>query len=83
MSYFATLNQEFGAIAAPPSETLEVLLNFSETPTCSLFIFPFLFNHDLLIGFGANKLWKKVPSVHTTALFTPLSEAAEISQLPS
>lgn len=81
--HFSTLNQEFGVFAAPPSETKEVLPNFSETPACSLFTFPFLFNHDLLIVFGANKLWQKVPSVHPIALFTPLSEPHEISQLPS
>lgn len=54
MSYFSVLNQDFGVFAAPSSETKDVLLNFSETPVCSLFTFPFLFNHNLLIIFGVN-----------------------------
>lgn len=72
MSYFSVLNRDFGVFAAPSSETKEVLLNFSQTPACSLFTFPFLFDHNLLITFGVNKLWKKVLPVHPTVLFTSL-----------
>lgn len=78
--------KKFRVFAAPSSETKEVLLNFSETPACSLFTFPFLFNPDLVIVcwlnvFGVNRLLKRVPLVHTIAFFTSLSEPHEIPQL--
>lgn len=86
MPCFSVLNQKFRVFAAPSSETKEVLLNFSENPACSLFTFAFLFNYDLLTVywlkvFGANKLLKKVPLVHTIVLFTFLCEPHQIPQL--
>lgn len=44
MSCFAVLNQKFRVFAALSSESEKILLNFPETPICSLFTFVLVFN---------------------------------------